>query len=100
MSRRLKVRVLGVSWVRVASLLTGAGVGETGAYRMVHADRRTQLAMVTSEPLTADATDWVPVPTNHMVVVTRDLHVLVAPVLPTVAGARSISASLEALTGM
>jgi hypothetical protein len=62
---------------------------------MVHADRRNHLAIITSEPLTDDATDWVPVPANHVVVVTDNVHILIAPI----AHDTRLTLSLAALTG-
>uniref|UniRef100_A0A0G4GN72 Glutamine amidotransferase type-2 domain-containing protein n=1 Tax=Chromera velia CCMP2878 TaxID=1169474 RepID=A0A0G4GN72_9ALVE len=50
---------------------------EGGDYRMEHTDRRSDVAIVTSEPLTEEAENWVPVPPNHIVVVTRRIDVLV-----------------------
>lgn len=53
---------------------------EAGCYRMVHADRRTNLAIVASEPLTRDPNDWVPVPQNHVIVITDDMQILMSPI--------------------
>lgn len=51
-----------------------------GSYSMQHTDRRATLAMVSSEPLTDDRTDWVAVPRNHVLVITPCIHVLVSPI--------------------
>lgn len=83
---------------------------DSGEYHMVHADRRDNLAIITSEPLTDDSTDWladttkwgregkrerergkidscltpplsrVPVPVNFLVAITSDMHVLLSPI--------------------
>eukprot|EP00047_Mylnosiga_fluctuans_P012762 m.27711 g.27711 ORF g.27711 m.27711 type:complete len:1166 (+) comp4449_c0_seq1:65-3562(+) len=69
---------------------------QEGEYRMIHADRRDNLAIITSEPLTNDATDWVVVPVNHCLVVTHDLHVFLTPINAVKGDA--ISQSIESLT--
>lgn len=51
-----------------------------GSYSMQHTDRRATLAIVSSEPLTDDRTDWVAVPRNHVLVITPCIHVLVSPI--------------------
>ena len=48
-------------------------------YRMVHSERQNKVCIVTSEPLTEVGTDWVPVPKNHMLVVTKDLKLILVP---------------------
>lgn len=66
-----------------------------GSYSMQHTDRRATLAIVSSEPLTDDRTDWVAVPRNHVLVITPCIHVLVSPI-----GVRgsAISPALDSLT--
>lgn len=51
-----------------------------GNYAMMHTDRRPSLAIISSEPLTERNDDWVAVPRNSCVVVTKSMHILVAPV--------------------
>lgn len=51
-----------------------------GNYAMMHTDRRPSLAIISSEPLTERNDDWVAVPRNACVVVTKSMHILVAPV--------------------
>jgi hypothetical protein len=46
---------------------------------MTHADRLDQLAIITSEPLTDDTMDWVPVPENHTLLITKNTHIILAP---------------------
>eukprot|EP00916_Digyalum_oweni_P005881 GHVL01010185.1.p1 GENE.GHVL01010185.1~~GHVL01010185.1.p1 ORF type:complete len:1145 (-),score=159.44 GHVL01010185.1:823-4257(-) len=65
-----------------ASLYFATGSGwhpceDTDEYCMTHLDKRKGVAIISSEPLTASTTDWVPVPKNHIVVVTQNLDVLV-----------------------
>jgi len=47
---------------------------------MVHNDRRDEVVIITSEPLTDVRSDWVQVPNNHLVLVTPQKQVLMAPV--------------------
>ncbi|CEM25860.1 unnamed protein product [Vitrella brassicaformis CCMP3155] len=51
---------------------TGTGWAPTHAgsdmYEMCHKDRRIEVAIITSEPLTLYPEEWVPVPSNHLVV--------------------------------
>jgi len=49
-------------------------------YRVVQADRREQLVIIASEPLTMDDRDWLSVPANHMMVITPKLNVLLYPI--------------------
>jgi hypothetical protein len=60
----------------------GGGGGNNGEmpYRMVHNDRRDEVVIITSEPLTDVRSDWVQVPNNHLVLVTPQKQVLMAPV--------------------
>lgn len=51
-----------------------------GSYAMIHTDRRPSLAIVSSEPLTEERADWVSVPINCTVVITKSMHILVSPV--------------------
>jgi len=51
---------------------------QKGDYRMVQADRRTHCHLVASEPLTNDrcGRDWIPVPRNHLIVITPTSNLL------------------------
>ena len=49
-------------------------------YRVANADRRNEMAIITSEPLTDRASDWLPVPSNHTVIITSDMDILTAEV--------------------
>lgn len=53
-----------------------ANQGSPGDYHMVHVDRRASLAIVSSEPLTECRNDWVPLPKNHILVITSSIHIL------------------------
>ena len=44
---------------------------DAGNYRMRKRNRTEQVAIVASEPVTFDMHDWLPVPANHMVVITN-----------------------------
>ncbi|KAI0226416.1 glutamine amidotransferase subunit [Massospora cicadina] len=52
----------------------------TDRYRMVKADRREHMIVIASEPLTFEETDWLPIPNNHLVVITPKLNVLRYPI--------------------
>lgn len=49
-----------------------------GNYAMMHTDRRPSMIIVSSEPLTERRADWVEVPRNSCVVVTKSMHILVS----------------------
>lgn len=49
------------------------------AYRMRPTDGRPRAAIIASEPLTEDRSDWTLVPDNHLVVVTPELHLRMVP---------------------
>jgi ergothioneine biosynthesis protein EgtC len=51
-----------------------------GSYRMRPAQRQPKAAIIASEPLTTERSDWTPVPANHLVMVTPELHLRVQPV--------------------
>lgn len=51
-----------------------------GNFAMMHTDRRPTLAIISSEPLTESRADWVPVPRNFCVVITKSMHILLSPV--------------------
>ncbi|CDF36828.1 unnamed protein product [Chondrus crispus] len=50
---------------------------------MKHTDRRPSLAMVSSEPLTERRADWVTVPRNSTIVITKSMHILISPIRET-----------------
>eukprot|EP01053_Blabericola_migrator_P008995 Blabericola_migrator_1__8994@NODE_478_length_8196_cov_107_510026_g372_i0_p1_GENE_NODE_478_length_8196_cov_107_510026_g372_i0NODE_478_length_8196_cov_107_510026_g372_i0_p1_ORF_typecomplete_len1542_score239_03GATase_4/PF13230_6/4_4e41GATase_4/PF13230_6/1_8e03Peptidase_M20/PF01546_28/1_6e34WD40/PF00400_32/0_54WD40/PF00400_32/0_12WD40/PF00400_32/4e07WD40/PF00400_32/2_8M20_dimer/PF07687_14/1_5e13GATase_6/PF13522_6/8_1e12WD40_like/PF17005_5/4_2e02WD40_like/PF17005_5/8e09ANAPC4_WD40/PF12894_7/7_2ANAPC4 len=51
-------------------------------FKMVHKDKRNHVCIVTSEPLTEVREEWVPVPHNHLIVVTSRCDVLLQPLTP------------------
>jgi glutamine amidotransferase len=61
---------------------------QEGDYRMVQADRRTHCHLVASEPLTNDrcGRDWIPVPRNHLIVITPSSNLLQYPIHADVSG--------------
>lgn len=59
----------GTSWERESY----AGHGD---YRMRHLDKRTEVCILTSEPLTEIREEWVPVPHDHMIVITKNCDVV------------------------
>eukprot|EP00923_Selenidium_pygospionis_P010710 GHVN01018736.1.p1 GENE.GHVN01018736.1~~GHVN01018736.1.p1 ORF type:complete len:409 (-),score=95.24 GHVN01018736.1:26-1252(-) len=59
----------GVSGVRVSEVGEGGRV-RGGEYKMSHKDKRNEIVIITSEPLTEADEEWVPVPHNHIIVVT------------------------------
>ncbi|OZJ04762.1 hypothetical protein BZG36_01838 [Bifiguratus adelaidae] len=54
---------------------------QEGHYRMVKADRREDIVLVASEPLTFERADWLTIPTNTLVVITPKLSVLLYPIV-------------------
>lgn len=51
-----------------------------GNYEMKHTDRRPSLAIISSEPLTECRADWVTVPRNSSIVITKSIHILISPI--------------------
>lgn len=52
-----------------------------GMFRMRKEDRRQNIVMVASEPLTFEKADWMEVPTNTMIIITPKMNVLQIPIL-------------------
>lgn len=52
-----------------------------GMYRMRKEDRRQNIVVVASEPLTFEKADWMEVPTNTMIIITPKMNVLQIPIL-------------------
>ncbi|KAK4688227.1 glutamine amidotransferase, partial [Tremellales sp. Uapishka_1] len=52
-----------------------------GLYRMTKADKRENIIMIASEPLTFERSDWMEVKTNMMVVVTNKMNLLQIPII-------------------
>lgn len=51
-----------------------------GHYRMCKADKRENIIMIASEPLTFERADWMEIKTNHMVVITPKMNLLQIPI--------------------
>lgn len=68
-----------------ASLYFSSGTSfyerEKGHFRMRKEDRRQNIVVVASEPLTFEKADWMEVPTNTMIVITKKMNVLQIPIL-------------------
>eukprot|EP01119_Soliformovum_irregulare_P011435 TRINITY_DN2859_c0_g1_i1.p1 TRINITY_DN2859_c0_g1~~TRINITY_DN2859_c0_g1_i1.p1 ORF type:complete len:1228 (-),score=417.22 TRINITY_DN2859_c0_g1_i1:56-3739(-) len=58
----------------------GSG-GKVYSYRMSHTEKSPHSVIISSEPLTDNPIDWVPIPKNNLVVITPDLSVLMYPIL-------------------
>ncbi|KAJ7596987.1 N-terminal nucleophile aminohydrolase [Mycena floridula] len=54
---------------------------EGGHYRMSKADKRENIIMIASEPLTFERADWMPINTNTMVVITPKMNLLQIPII-------------------
>ncbi|GBE78000.1 N-terminal nucleophile aminohydrolase [Sparassis latifolia] len=54
---------------------------EGGHYRMSKTDKRENIIMVASEPLTFEKADWMEIRTNHMVVITPKMNILQFPIV-------------------
>ncbi|KAJ9100125.1 hypothetical protein QFC20_005537 [Naganishia adeliensis] len=54
---------------------------EGGHYRMTKADKREDIIMIASEPLTFEQKDWMEVKTNTMVVITPKMNLLQVPIV-------------------
>lgn len=53
---------------------------EGGHYRMTKSDKRENIIMIASEPLTFERADWMEIRTNHMVVITPRMNLLQLPI--------------------
>ncbi|PIL31887.1 hypothetical protein GSI_06591 [Ganoderma sinense ZZ0214-1] len=54
---------------------------EGGHYKMSKTDKRENLIMIASEPLTFEKADWMEIRTNHMVVITPKMNLLQIPIV-------------------
>ncbi|KFH64764.1 hypothetical protein MVEG_09495 [Podila verticillata NRRL 6337] len=52
-----------------------------GHYRMVKADKREDIVVIASEPLTFEKADWLTIPSNTVVVITSKMNVLMYPIV-------------------
>ncbi|KAJ1758458.1 glutamine amidotransferase subunit [Coemansia sp. RSA 2523] len=53
---------------------------DSGQYRMVKANKREDVVVVASEPLTYERSDWLAIPTNTLLVITPKLNVHLYPI--------------------
>ncbi|KAF5313074.1 hypothetical protein D9619_003533 [Psilocybe cf. subviscida] len=51
-----------------------------GHYKMSKSDKRENIIMIASEPLTFERADWMEIKTNHMVVITPKMNLLQIPI--------------------
>ena len=67
----------GAEWTNDPDDSPGCFAGQTVKdYRMRHADKQTNVVVLTSEPLTRSEVDWIPVPNGHFITITQSLDVL------------------------
>lgn len=52
-----------------------------GHYKMTKADKRENIIMIASEPLTFEKADWMEIRTNTMVVITPKMNLLQIPII-------------------
>ncbi|EKM61102.1 uncharacterized protein PHACADRAFT_134287 [Phanerochaete carnosa HHB-10118-sp] len=52
-----------------------------GHYKMTKMDKRENIIMIASEPLTFEKADWMEIRTNHMVVITPKMNLLQIPII-------------------
>lgn len=78
-------RYINSKHLEAASLYFSSGTRfesyEPGRYRMVKADKREDIVVIASEPLTFEKADWLTIPTNSLVVITSKLNVLMYPII-------------------
>ncbi|KAI0756909.1 N-terminal nucleophile aminohydrolase [Daedaleopsis nitida] len=54
---------------------------EGGHYKMSKTDKRENIILIASEPLTFEKADWMEIRTNHMVVITPKMNLLQIPIV-------------------
>ncbi|KAH8100665.1 N-terminal nucleophile aminohydrolase [Cristinia sonorae] len=54
---------------------------EGGHYKMQKMDKRENIILIASEPLTFEKADWMEIRTNHMVVITPKMNLLQVPII-------------------
>ncbi|CAO3596789.1 unnamed protein product [Absidia cylindrospora] len=78
------VRYISSKTEEAASLYFSSGTRfecyRPGHYRMIKADRREDMVVIASEPLTFEKADWLTIPTNNIMVITPKLNVLLQPI--------------------
>ncbi|CAJ0633721.1 892_t:CDS:2 [Entrophospora sp. SA101] len=67
-----------------ASLYFSSGTSfmeyKPGHYKMFKADKREDIVLIASEPLTFEKADWLTIPSNTCIVITPKLNVLLYPI--------------------
>jgi len=58
---------------------TQFAIGENNDYEMLQTDRRQTCHIIASEPLSASVKDWIPVPREHLIMVTEESTLLIFP---------------------
>ncbi|KAG0373958.1 hypothetical protein BGX24_011034, partial [Mortierella sp. AD032] len=78
-------RYISSSHLEAASLYYSSGNRfekyNSSHYRMVKDNRRQDMVMIASEPLTFEKADWLTIPTNSLMVVTCKMNVLIYPII-------------------
>ncbi|KAG0237343.1 hypothetical protein BGW42_001263 [Actinomortierella wolfii] len=78
-------RYISSQTLEAASLYFSSGTRfesyKPGHYRMVKADKREDMVVIASEPLTFEKADWLTIPTNTLMVVTDKMNVLLYPII-------------------
>jgi len=59
---------------------TQFAIGKDNDYEMLQTDRRQMCHIIASEPLSKNVKDWIPVPRDHLVMVTKDSSLLMFPI--------------------
>jgi glutamine amidotransferase len=59
---------------------TQFAVGKDNDYEMLQTDRRQMCHIIASEPLSKSVKDWISVPREHLVMVTKDSSLLLFPI--------------------
>jgi len=59
---------------------TQFALGKDGDYEMLQTDRRQMCHIIASEPLSKSVKDWIPVPREHLVMITKDSSLLLFPI--------------------
>lgn len=78
-------RYISSQTLEAASLYFSSGTRfesyKPGHYRMIKADKREDIVVIASEPLTFEKADWLTIPTNSVVVITSKMNVLMYPIM-------------------
>ncbi|KAF9201084.1 hypothetical protein BGZ49_008697 [Haplosporangium sp. Z 27] len=69
-----------------------------GHYRMIKADKREDIVVIASEPLTFEKADWLTIPTNNLIVITSKLNVLMYPIVDEFYNPSPLGRSSEPMT--